>query len=310
MSNLIQEHILAPEIHAALQHVLSGNTAVFVPSEVYNALSDEKTVKLELRNSTFRTLKDKALFDLCNKILDDINEKNSHNKFKFLLFENDVMHIKYSEGEYFKVHEDYLSLNSNIIEEYSMIVCINADCYGGETILHLNNNFKYSSKASVTPGSCLLFRKDIPHEGSVLKSGCKEIITLNLWKVLDESQRSVVVKFNDSDKTCVIPENKIISNSENNLLKTFLNTKIGSNKESKVIFYKPLHTYEEFLVIEKIYNGYAISPDEIYQYEEIIDFYLFDYQKLLVKSFVESIKQSSNNTNNPIPCHQSEVYIM
>lgn len=302
MSNLIQEHIISPEIHASLQHVLSGNTAVFVPSEVYNALSNEKTVKPELRNSTFRNLTDKPLFDLCNKILDDINEKNSHNKCKFLLFENDIMHIKYSEGEYFKVHEDYLSLNSNIIEEYSMIICINADCDGGETILHFNDYFKYQSKASVTPGSCLLFRKDIPHEGSVLKSGHKEIITLNLWKIMDESQRIVVVKFNDSNKTCVIAENKIIDRSKNNLLKTFLKGKEDS--KNKILFYNANCPYEDFLIIDKIYKGYAISCDELYEHKELIDYYQFNYQNLLVKNFSEDLKKKAE-PHGLIPCYSS-----
>lgn len=302
MSNLIQEHIISPEIHTALQHVLSGNTAIFVPSEVYNALSNEKTIEPELRNSSFRNLTDKALFDLCNKILDDINEKNSKNKFRFLLFENDIMHIKYSEGEYFKVHEDYLSLNSNIIEEYSMIICINADCDGGETILHLNDYFKYPSKASVTPGSCLLFRKDIPHEGSILKSGHKEIITLNLWKIMDESQRIVVVKFNDSNKTFVIPENKIIGRSKDNLLKTFLKSNADSNQ--KILFYDANCSPEDFLIIDKIYNGYAISCDELYEHRELIDHYQFNYQNLLVKNFSEDLKKKAE-PNGLVPCYSS-----
>lgn len=293
MYNFIQEHYISPEILASLQHALAGNTALFTPSQVYNAISDEKTIEPELRNSNFRTLTDKILFELCNKVLDGINEKNAVNKYNFLLFENDVMHIKYSQGEYFKVHEDYLSLDSNLIEEYSMIICINADCVGGETVLHLNENFKYPSRASVTPGSCLLFRKDIPHEGSVLQSGCKEIITFNVWRVLDESQQVVIVKFDNSDKTCAIPANKIIAHPEDTLLKVFLNTKLGSGKESPVIFFNSNCTYDEFKVIEKIYNGCAISCDELSQYREIIDYYLFDYQKLLVKNFSAAIHADS-----------------
>ena len=40
-----------------------------------------------------------------------------------------------------KEHEDYLSLTTNMIEEYTGIMCLNANCEGGETILNFNGLF-------------------------------------------------------------------------------------------------------------------------------------------------------------------------
>ena len=33
---------------------------------------------------------------------------------------------------FFKKHEDYLSITSNIIEEFTLIICLDANCEGGE----------------------------------------------------------------------------------------------------------------------------------------------------------------------------------
>ncbi len=74
-------------------------------------------------------------------------------------------------------HEDYLSLKSNCIEEYTMIICMDANCEGGETIFHVNEWFKHVSKSSITPGHCMIFRKDLKHEGAIVKSGEKNILT-------------------------------------------------------------------------------------------------------------------------------------
>jgi hypothetical protein len=38
-----------------------------------------------------------------------------------------------------------------------------------------------TSTATVTPGSALLFRKDLEHEGLLVTAGAKEIVSLNVW---------------------------------------------------------------------------------------------------------------------------------
>ena len=64
-----------------------------------------------------------------------------------------------------------------MVEEYTGIMCVNADCEGGETIFHFNKSFKHISKQSITEKNTLLFRKDIRHEGNLIKNGFKETRT-------------------------------------------------------------------------------------------------------------------------------------
>ena len=50
--------------------------------------------------------------------------------------------IKYSAGGFFKKHKDYLSITSNLIEEFTLIICVTppdiaATSTGGQTIIHM-----------------------------------------------------------------------------------------------------------------------------------------------------------------------------
>src|SRR5205085_3997505 len=200
--NFIQEHLLDNELLSKFEEILNKNNQKFEPSQVYNSRTEEKTVKPDTRLSEFRTLTDKELFDAADILIDQINQKQKSKKF--LLFKNDVMHIRYEKDGYFKEHEDYLSITSNLIEEYSLIICIDSTCkQGGRTILKINDFYSCYSTGSSTKGHCLLFRKDIPHEGE-LTDGKKEIITFNVWAVDSSLSRVLVVKFkDDSRKYCL-----------------------------------------------------------------------------------------------------------
>lgn len=40
------------------------------------------------------------------------------------MIKNDVIYIKYEKDIYFKIHDDYLSITSNFLEGYTLIICI------------------------------------------------------------------------------------------------------------------------------------------------------------------------------------------
>lgn len=144
----IQEHCV--ENVGVIESVLNSISDPFEPSLVYNAANDEKLVRTDLRLSEFRTIVNDKLFDEADKLIQCINAKQTNGK-QFILHKNDIMHIKYKGGGYFKAHEDYLSVNSNFIEEYSLIVCIKGSGIasdGGRTILKLNDHFSVHSLAS------------------------------------------------------------------------------------------------------------------------------------------------------------------
>jgi len=105
-------------------------------------------------------------------------------------------------GGFFKRHQDYLSLTSNAVEEYTLILGITppeieaaTPAAGGETIVHVNPYFTLTSRATTTRGGVLLFRKDLAHEGAPLLAGQKHIVTLNVWACRKTSRHVLLVTF-------------------------------------------------------------------------------------------------------------------
>lgn len=150
--------IIDADIQTTIKQYLEIDKREFKASMVYESDTDRKLVKREKRISMYKTFSEGPLFDMCEQVINKINEQDDYLEF-----------IKYKKGGYFKPHEDYLSLTSNVIEEYTLIMCIDGKCKGGETVLHINKHFKYMSKATVTSGHILIFRKDIKHQGGIIR---------------------------------------------------------------------------------------------------------------------------------------------
>ena len=152
----------------------------------------------DLRKSTFRTITDNRLFDLVDNVVARLNE-DDQSSYRYTLRRNDVTHIKYEEGGFFKRHRDYLSTTSNLIEEYTLLLCVtpqddNDDAVknkGGETIIHTYGGA--TAYDTTTTGSGILFRKDLEHEGAELISGEKHIITANIWATRKEQSKQVLL---------------------------------------------------------------------------------------------------------------------
>lgn len=279
------------------QEILETIKEPFKQSEVYNTRTEEKTIDTDLRSSEFRVLTDPKIFDLAEEVISTINETQPKGGKKFCLYKNDIMHIRYVPGGYFKEHEDYLSITSNFVEEYSLIVCIRGKATRGRTILKLNPNFSVKSKASCTTNRALLFRKDITHAGEELAEGdIKEIITFNVWAFEPKVRRIVKVSFQKSfgdERFILLSADKIKNYPGKTLLQQFLRSKIGRDKKTSIVDYDSRHSYESFKVIEKLYNGEAISFNEVEAHSEMLDFHLFDCQKLFVKSIENAIVPTS-----------------
>lgn len=317
----IHEFAADESIIVKINSILKANQQEFEPSQVYNSVNDIKLVKPELRLSEFRTIIDKELFKLASDILNtatNITTNTTTNTTtrspKFVIFENDIMHIKYKPGGYFKEHEDYLSITSNFIEEYSLLICVNGtnninggdiegsrgDDIGGRTLLKINDKFTYKSSASCTQNMCLLFRKDIQHEGELLKAGIKEILTFNVWKINPEVSQILQVSFPEDgtlvNKIINIDVNAILNHPSGDLLKKFLSSQVGGPKNTTIVEYKSQETYEEFSIIADIYAGNVLSYHDIEAKSNIIDYYLFDRNHLLIKHVSnivpEGIKQN------------------
>eukprot|EP00697_Spironema_sp_BW2_P002039 gnl/Spiro4/12738_TR6753_c1_g1_i4.p1 gnl/Spiro4/12738_TR6753_c1_g1~~gnl/Spiro4/12738_TR6753_c1_g1_i4.p1 ORF type:complete len:750 (-),score=200.80 gnl/Spiro4/12738_TR6753_c1_g1_i4:4-2196(-) len=172
---------------SGFREYLKDSPVPFQASQLYNSQTDSRVVDESLRKSAFRTFTDPHLFALSEKFVDQVNARcGASEPLRFFLVRNDITHIVYHEGEFFKRHSDFLSVTSNFVEEFTLIVCVTPDeiaatTRGGHTRLFPNPEHSYDSVATVTPGRALVFRKDIPHEGLVLEAGEKHIVTMNLW---------------------------------------------------------------------------------------------------------------------------------
>ena len=179
---------------------ITEEEAPFEPSLIYVTKTKEKYEDATKRSSFFRELKDDEIWKLCENVVRHISESDA--KMDYALVRNDATHLKYQPGGFFKTHQDYLSFTSNCVEEYTLLIAVNsaeaaATVVGGATRIFFNagdkkqhdsgsimNYFKpevVTAAYDVTaPGTALLFRKDLDHEGELVKAGEKQLLSLNL----------------------------------------------------------------------------------------------------------------------------------
>lgn len=294
------------KLQEQIASVLHADKQEFQPSLVYESGSQEKKLDKEKRNSAFKLISTPELFELCDRYVQKINEvrqgsdspprkrqktqseEKPRKSTKYHLYKNDVTFIRYEEGEFFKSHEDYLSLTSNLIEEYTLIMCVDGSCSGGETKLFINESGVYHSKSTKTKFHCLIFRKDINHEGAEITNGFKEIMTLNLWSIKEqkESEKIVIIRFPNDKRTHAIELNDVQKFPESKI-----NIEINKieNKDQQQIFtyIEQNLSYEEFFVFEKIFIGESISSLDFEKNKEKILSYGFKIDQLMVKNYLE-----------------------
>jgi len=175
---------------------LSDCDLPFEQSPVYEIDTASRNIDTNVRRSVYRDISEEKLFDLVDdNILREVSECDA--TYSFYLRRDHASHIKYTQGGFFGRHQDYLAVNSNIVEEFAMLICVTPaelarHTRGGETIIH---GYECSRKcrASATPGRGLIFRKDLEHEGAKLVQGDKHVLALNLWAVRKRSSTQVLL---------------------------------------------------------------------------------------------------------------------
>jgi hypothetical protein len=255
-------------------------------SQLYSSVEDAKFIDKEKRLSVFKTINDVELFSLFDELIVDINSLDKSNDYQIV--KNNITYIKYEKGGFFDIHEDYLSFTSNIIEEYTMIICEDATCLnrGGETVFEINPFFTYESKQSVIPKNCLIFRKDLKHAGKLVEEGYKNIIMANILCTpkKDKNGQIVIVTFPDNDEKFIFAASKLEPFKNN-----FLSKYIEFNKiTNKIVLYEEKSIpIEGFNILYKIFNRCYITIDE---YEEAKDCIL--YYNILVGDIMISFHET------------------
>lgn len=301
---------------SALCAHLKESTQPFEISQLYDAAAGKKYVDEAERSSSFRAIKDDAkLFQIAERLVEQISASDDHHRC-FSLVRNDVTHIVYKQGDFFRKHEDYLAVTSNLIEEYTLIICVTPEerldgrhakhrrtrGSGGQTVVYTHGEI-LTSQATTTPRCGLLFRKDLPHEALRLESGEKHIVSLNLWatRATKAQERILLVCFHPQ------PPSKQRKTADGDAGRTHLrsvaNERSYAIAESKVAQYTgsmlagliiqagderivrhecTICSYEEFGAVFKVLNNAHISLEELSESATAIDFYGLPSRNLLV----------------------------
>ena len=297
----------------------------FEPSQLYSSKEKRKFTDTSLRQSEFRALVDDRLFSLASDIVKAIsNEGNNPMGLEFELVRNDCTHIRYREGGFFKRHADYLSANGNIIEEYTLLLCVSqpedaqrcasTSTVGGETVIHWGSGTSTTFQATTLADHALLFRKDLEHEGKVIKSGNKEILSLNVWgfrKEVDPSNARVLhVRFPEDEhsmvqnsrfrkaiaqKSYVIPCKQLTG-----MLRALADR---WSKPGRVVAYDcKVCTYEEFDVVYKVIMRQHIGHAELRAVDaNLFAFFQLDVLHILVDLAADQVETGSTSPAHKIP---------
>lgn len=255
---------------SALRSYFEVCTEPFQASQLYSASRDEKFVDESLRLSKYRAITDPALFDMVQEIATRLKPGS-------MVVRNDITQIVYGPGGFFKPHQDYLSMKSNILDERTLLICItpeDVEVVGGETRIVVNPYYTHVSKATTTPRNALIFRKDLMHEGALLEKGSKIIVSANLWIPRKPITGVVEVSFEDTDKTCAIALEQIMAFPESFLagFVSFTDKQLG--KTSFIYKYKcDVCSYETFDVVFKTLCQMYVEPEQVAEGVEILDFF-------------------------------------
>ncbi|KAL9185543.1 hypothetical protein ACHAXT_003320 [Thalassiosira profunda] len=306
-----------------LQSYLDNCNQEFETSQLYSSARDEKFTDEDLRKSVFRTITDDKLFELVESVVANLNQEDDG--YSYTLRRNDVTHIKYDKGGYLKRHRDFLSTTSNLIEEYTLLLCVTpADLaegvIGGNTIIHSFGGAQTFDTTS--SGSGIVFRKDLEHEGTELQRGEKHIITANIWAVRKEQSKQVLlVTFPTEDdgtekadaKKCSIKTAADESASyvlPVDVLSGMLLTHVqwanraaeqeGKDEPPVVTYECRDYDFDTFGVVERVMNRAYVNEDAICKAKEALDYYgPFKREDLLVSLALEKSEAKEDEEAEP-----------
>mmetsp|Transcript_32952 Transcript_32952/g.76991 ORF Transcript_32952/g.76991 Transcript_32952/m.76991 type:complete len:599 (-) Transcript_32952:562-2358(-) len=183
------------------RNICATSEIPFADSELYSPATDQKFLDKSKRVSEFRLHKSEEIFELSEAVARSISE--SDERYNYRVVRNDVSEIRYKAGGFFHEHEDFLSSRSNVITEYTLLLCVTpeegaGECRGGETVVR-GNGTRMKSTATTIPGKGLVFRKDLKHQGLQVGKGEKHILSVNLWATRKASTTQILlVTFNQS----------------------------------------------------------------------------------------------------------------
>lgn len=282
MDSIKEYEYIDPVLFADIKGYISTLDLKFEDSLLFDGNTKQKLLDKTKRQSKFCNIVDQTLFSKFEKIVETLNTDQTS---KYSLVKNDITYLKYKQGDFFQAHSDYLSYTSNMIKEYTLILCLAADCVGGETIFHINPKFKHVSKHTTTPGCMVLFRKDYMHEGNKLQYGYKDVLVANILETSKKNNGYLVVKCKKGNPI-IIPSEHI--NNLNSKLKTFY-----AEQNQVVSVYNTEYTYNQMKIISDILHRKHISFNKFKNNYEFIKEFGISIEEIIVDGDVAKKKNKS-----------------
>jgi hypothetical protein len=260
--NLIKEYVQSLDLH-------------FEHSLLYDNTAKEKLLDAGKRKSEFALIKESKLFDMFDQLVQKVNTLVTDSCYQ--LVRNDVMYIKYKKDDFFEPHTDFLTYKTNLFQEHTMILCLDADCTGGETIFHINPHFKHKCSNTIEPGKSVIFRKDFYHEGSPIKSGHKHILVVNLLETKKESDGYLAIRFKDNTiNPLIIPTSNIFA-FPNGLQKY-----VDKSSHDKIHIYESKYSYNQMKIIYDIMMRHHLSKEQYLEGITAINDFNINFENMII----------------------------
>jgi len=169
----------------SILHRLEGHT-------FQKAVINQKTLDTNIRNNSRTYIEDpKFVNKIWSKLknIGIIPKTMTNGVFTLNGLYKHIIFYKYNRGEYFREHYDDEKKDLNKKSFFTVLIYLNNDFEGGETTFIHHKKIKYKKKwkdeVTLTPvipqkGKLLVFKHNILHEGSILKSGIKYILRCDI----------------------------------------------------------------------------------------------------------------------------------
>ncbi len=291
-------------------------------SHFFNKGDNSIVVDKHIRSSEKIQFRTDVIFDWYEtNIIQPLNDVQ--NNMHYVLLRDDIEMIRYREGDFFKKHVDTINFYSNEFTSYTCILNVQPCEQGGETIICDTGDIEYKYSHSNSPGSLLLFQKQLEHEGAVVEKGEKIITVCNIMVFPKEKFDDVLIvtieksnntrgpsESKDSGLTYFIPIS-ILQNYKHTVYYAFYHFEKTKNINQNIFRYT-----ESFLNDSEFRVFYDILfPNKHKKNLDVLDYIGVDKSQIYsdFSDFVNDIHSDSHDKQTCISdglffCHMDDYY--
>ena len=259
----------------------------------------EESIRKSKRKIITNTNENKSLFENVGDLINQINNSTDSSVI-FDLIPNDLDVIKYDPNDFFKRHHDFVPIKTNLLKYYSLLLCLDADCTGGETIVY-HDDTQTIFNQTVTNGKWVLFQNELDHEGSKVLTGYKIILKANVVAI------PKLKNFNSTMQLLVDTKQKIIDefvSAKNNVLPVYslqeylFYRRYFQSDPTVVPFQSLVGGTNELLKLTNMNSNETTLKEGYRDGNKVIFFNIFNGLRIKSFSFVDNFDEDFNHDRN------------